>query len=122
MTPFHPASKTNASSALDDLLVVTGPNEDETDNKLLTFLVKNSGLANTAYGDGIISIYPEKIKAIIAERLDMHSNIVFFGHSAVHKGRHFLHVKNQNGVSPTRDFLNITATHRTDTAPQRRET
>ena len=59
MTPFHPSSKTNASTPLDDLLVVTGPGDGDPDNKLLTFLVKKSGLTNSAYGDGTISIDPD---------------------------------------------------------------
>jgi ankyrin repeat protein len=122
MTPFHPSSKTNASTPLDDLLVVTGPGDGDPDNKLLTFLVKKSGLTNSAYGDGTISVDPNEIKEIISDRLDKHGHIVFFGHGIFHKGQHYLHVKNQGGVSPTRDFLNTTAIGRTDTAPQRRET
>ena len=122
MTPFHPSSKTNASTPLDDLLVVTGPGDGDPDNKLLTFLVKKSGLTNSAYGDGTISVDPNKIKEIISDRLDSHGHIVFFGHGVFHKGRHYLHVKSQGGVSPTRDFLHKTAIGRTDTAPQRRET
>ena len=117
MTPFHPSSKTNASTPLDDLLVVTAPGDGYPDNKLLTFLVKKSGLANTTYGDGTISVDPNKIKEIISDRLDGHGHIVFFGHGVFNKGRHYLHVKSQGGVSPTRDFLNTTAIGRTDTAP-----
>ena len=121
MKPTRDLTKTNVSPS-HDVLVINGPNVHESDCELIKFLVKKSGLRHTAYGDGRSNIDPDRIKEVIAQRLDTTGHVILAAHGGVNKGRHFIHIKDEFGVFPTADLLGAPTNRQEISSLEKRET
>ena len=90
-----------------DLLFVTGPKERMSDHKMLEYMVKNSGLKNIMYGDGIHNLDSEALKNEIQQRLNPNGHVLLSGHGGIHEGEHYFLVEDPRSAMRTRDILQL---------------